>query len=132
MSLRVLVSDDEASQREVLSAFLAHLGHSVLVAVDGDDAIQTAQKERPDVVLLDLVMPKVNGLDVCRSLKLNSETKEIKVIMLTAIAQQSVVKLALQSGADAYLFKPIGAQDLASTLKTLFKTGVKGPRNPNS
>lgn len=132
MSLKILVADDEASQREIMKAFLVHLGHSVLLAADGEEAVQMAQESRPDAVFLDMVMPRMNGLDACRTLKINSETKDVKVVMLTAIVQQSVVKLAKQNGADAYLAKPIGLQDLGGILNILFKSVVKTPAGQRS
>jgi DNA-binding response OmpR family regulator len=107
---RVLVVDDDATVRDVLRRYLSRDGHEVLEAADGPTGLRRAQAERPDLVVLDLMLPGMDGLDVCRELR---RTSSVPVIMLTALGQESDRVLGLEFGADDYVVKPFSPRELA-------------------
>ena len=105
-SQRILLADDEKPIREMLARALTSRGHTVLEASDGREALERIHAEPPDVVLLDLMMPKLDGFDVLAALRADPRTAAIQVIVLTARASQEVLKEALDAGADDYISKP--------------------------
>jgi twitching motility two-component system response regulator PilH len=113
---KILVVDDSPTARALMVDTLAGQGHHILTAVDGDDALQKANTERPDVILLDVVMPGKNGFQVCRQLKGEATTKGIKIILVTSKNQQSDRFWGLKQGADAYLTKPFETAELLVTI----------------
>ncbi len=107
MTKKVLVVDDEERIRELAELALGrHPALEPLVAVDGPSAIRLCRDVHPDLVFLDVMMPGMDGYDVCRALKQDSATADIKVIVLTAFAQHSTMQQALAAGADDYMTKP--------------------------
>jgi CheY-like chemotaxis protein len=102
---RVLVVEDDRFLRRVAEAALQRQGFVVTTAADGEEALEHATRVAPDVILLDLVMPKMQGLEVLRRLKRNSATASIPVIVLTSLGQDSDVQQALAAGAAGYLVK---------------------------
>ena len=113
MTKKVLLADDEVMIRTLIAATLEFdERYQVLVARDGEEALTTAQREKPDLVLLDIMMPERNGYEVCRALRGDLETAHIKVIMLTALAQESDRSKALEAGADDYFTKPFSPRAL--------------------
>ena len=107
MSKKVLVVDDEPRIRELGEVALGrHPALEALVAADGPSAIELCRSAHPDLVFLDVMMPGMDGYDVCRALKQDSATADIKVIVLTAFAQHSTMQQALAAGADDYMTKP--------------------------
>jgi len=103
---RILVVDDEARVREMIDFRLRLFGYEVLQAKDGNEALAVAAKEKPDLVLLDVMMPELDGFQVCKRLKQHEETREIPVVMLTAKAEAKDVTRAFDSGAVDYVVKP--------------------------
>jgi DNA-binding response OmpR family regulator len=103
---RILVVDDEPELREQVKARLEHMGYAVLTASDGEEAIAVARREKPDLILLDVLMPKLNGYQVCRELKSHPETQATPVLMLTAKAQEGDRFWGQKTGADDYITKP--------------------------
>lgn len=116
-SLKVLVVDDDQTIRDVLRAMLGFEGCHVVDAPDGESALVMADALRPDVVILDVTMPGMNGIDVCRLLK--SRANPPRVVMLTARDRPEDERLGLDAGADAYLRKPF------SPLEVLDMVGIK-------
>jgi two-component system alkaline phosphatase synthesis response regulator PhoP len=100
-----LLAEDDRFLRKAAEATLARFGFSVLPATDGDEAVRLARTERPDLILLDLIMPKRHGFDVLRELKGDPATASIPVIVLSTLGQESDVQRALESGAVDYLVK---------------------------
>ena len=119
MSHRVLVVDDEPNIVISLEFLLKKEGYSVVVAGDGEAALQQAEQFRPDLVLLDVMMPKKSGFEVCETLRANPAHAGIKIIMLTARGRETEVTKGLALGADAYITKPFSTQDLVARIKTL-------------
>jgi CheY-like chemotaxis protein len=109
---RILVADDNQQIRLLVGAALRSLGHEIVQAVDGEDALQKAISERPDLVLLDVTMPKLDGFEVLRFLHKQPETANVKVIMLTTAAQQDDLKHGADLGCDEYLTKPFDPKAL--------------------
>ena len=107
MTKKVLVVDDEERIRELAELALGrHPALEPLVAADGPSAIQLCRDVHPDLVFLDVMMPGMDGYDVCRALKQDPATADIKVVVLTAFAQHSTMQQALAAGADDYMTKP--------------------------
>ncbi|HAX87738.1 MAG TPA: diguanylate cyclase response regulator [Cyanobacteria bacterium UBA11370] len=102
----ILIVDDTPSNLEVLFEFLTNAGFKVLVAIDGESAIQKVEYVCPDVILLDVIMPGIDGFETCRRLKNNPSTQDIPVIFMTALAQTSVVVKGFELGAVDYITKP--------------------------
>ena len=115
----ILVVDDSPTEQKIVVATLQARGYRVITANDGEEAIEKANREQPSIVVLDVVMPKKNGYQVCRQLKTTDATKKIKVILLTSKNQESDKFWGLKQGADAYLTKPFLGDDLVTSVSRL-------------
>ena len=104
-TIRILMVEDELALLNPYKDYLLLKGYLVETATDGQTAIEKAQLFKPNIILLDIMLPKVDGLEVLKQLKLNPETKDIKVVLLTALGLDSVIKEGFDLGADAYLIK---------------------------
>jgi DNA-binding response OmpR family regulator len=118
---RILVVDDEAALVEMLAMRLEANDYIVLTAGDGQEGLEKARKEFPDLIILDLMLPKMDGYKVCRMLKFDEKFKKIPIILFTARAQESDVRLGEEVGADAYLTKPFEPVILLAKIKELIK-----------
>ena len=112
MSFKILVVEDEIAIAENLKALLMTKGHKVFEAHDGASAVTVARKELPDVMLLDIMLPKMGGFDVCKILKTDEATKRIKIVMITGLSQMADVETAFQNGASDYIIKPFDSERL--------------------
>ncbi len=117
---RVLVVDDSPTDRQVVTTLLQKQGYEVSVAVDGEDALQKIAADRPPLVLLDIVMPKLNGYQVLRHLKTAPETRDIKVILVSSKNQDSDRFWGLKQGADDYIAKPYPDETLLAAVARHF------------
>ncbi|MBA2449870.1 MAG: response regulator transcription factor [Chloroflexi bacterium] len=115
---RVLVVDDEAIVTEVVERYLVREGYNVTVAGDGETALKLAREVGPDLIVLDLMLPKLDGLEVCRQLRSESS---VPIIMLTAKGEESDKILGLGLGADDYLAKPFSPRELAARVKAVLR-----------
>lgn len=120
-SKTILVVEDEVELVEMVKMRLEANGYKVIAAYNGEDGLYWARKEKPDLILLDLMLPKMDGYKVCGLLKLNEKYKKIPIIMFTARAQESDIKLGREVGADAYIIKPFDSQVLLDKIKELIK-----------
>ncbi|MBN2289131.1 MAG: response regulator [Candidatus Glassbacteria bacterium] len=118
---RVLVVDDEDDIRSGLVFFLRKEGYESLEARNGREAMEVITLEKPDLVLLDLMMPEVNGLELCQQLKNNEETRLLPVVMITAVHSQEEKIKAIDAGADDFLNKPINIAELRARVKSLLR-----------
>jgi len=118
MSARILVAEDDPKQADVVRRYLEREGHAVLVVHDGRAAIDEARRRTPDLVVLDVMMPGVDGLDVCRVLRAESD---VPIIMLTARASEDDLLLGLDLGADDYLGKPYSPRELTARVRTILR-----------
>ncbi len=123
---KVLVVDDEVDVLELLTYNLRKAGHEVALATNGLDAIDMARSSRPDVIILDLMLPEVHGFDVCDVLRKDIHTAGIPIIMLTAWTSDSARLLGLEMGADDYITKPFSPRELVLRVNRLLDTGSPG------
>lgn len=114
----VLVVEDEGAQREVLNYNLEAEGFEVVVADNGEDALLLVQEEQPDLIVLDWMLPKVSGIEVCRQVKADPATRNIPIIMLSARSEEVDRVRGLETGADDYVVKPYSVVELMARLRT--------------
>jgi len=114
---KILVVDDDPDTREILDARLKACGYDVFLASDGFKALEIIRENRPDLILLDVMMPEIDGFTVCKFLKDKEETKDIPVIFLTAKDQLQDVDKGFKSGGDDYVIKPINWERLLPKIK---------------
>ncbi|WP_028049754.1 response regulator transcription factor [Cellulomonas sp. URHD0024] len=115
----VLIADDDEDIRDLVAFKLEHLGVDVVTAVDGTDALARVREHRPDLAVLDISMPGLSGIDVCRIIRAEPELSSTRVIMLTARAQENDVEAGFSAGADDYVTKPFSPRELVSRIQTL-------------
>lgn len=118
---RILVVDDEMDLAEMVRFRLEANGYEILLAHDGQQALEVARKEKPDLIILDLMLPKMDGYKVCGLLKMDSRYTNIPVIIFTAKAQVDDMKLGEEAGANAYLTKPFEPAVLLGKIKELLE-----------
>ncbi len=111
--------DDELDVQSILSFRLEINGYSVIVASDGEEGLEKIKNENPDLVLLDLMLPKMNGFEICRMVKFDDRLKGLPIIILSALDKEEDKKKALDSGADAYFLKPFDLEGLLTKIKLL-------------
>lgn len=116
---KILIVDDEEDILAMVRMALESRGYDVVTARDGEEALRKARQEGPHVIVLDIVMPKLNGYQVCREIKKDESTRAIPVIMLTAKAEESDRFWGTETGADGYLTKPFDMQDLLKKIQEL-------------
>jgi len=119
MAKKILVVDDEVELVEMVKIRLEANGYDVISAYDGQDALNKAKTDKPDLIILDLMLPKIDGYKVCRMLKFDEKYKSIPIILFTAKAQESDRKMGEDVGADSYIVKPFDPQTLLSKIKEL-------------
>ena len=123
---RILLVDDEPSIVKMVGKRLEVEGFDVAVAMDGQEGLSRAQADRPDLIVLDLMLPKLNGYEVCTMLKQDARYQRIPIILFTAKAQEKDEKLGMECGADAYVRKPFRAQELLEKIRTLLDAHQPG------
>ena len=116
---KVLIADDEQNIVISLEFLLAREGFQVLVAQDGEEALAKARAEKPDLVLLHVMMPKMNGFDVCQALRADPELSAVRILMLTAKGRETEISKGLGLGADAYMTKPFSTKELVVQVRAL-------------
>jgi two-component system alkaline phosphatase synthesis response regulator PhoP len=109
---RVLIADDNPQGVELLEAYLTECDYEVATAADGEATLHLVQTWQPDVILLDIMMPKISGFEVCKRLRANPATRNIAVLMITALDQPSDVDRAVEAGTNDFVTKPINKADL--------------------
>lgn len=119
---KILVADDEASIRRILETRLSMMGFVVITAADGEEALQVFQHQEPDLIILDVMMPKLNGYQVCQSLRQESD---VPIIMLTALSDVADRITGLEMGADDYMVKPFSPKELESRIRCILRRITK-------
>ena len=127
MAKKILACDDEKHIVRLVQVNLERAGYQVVTANDGKEALQKVAEENPDLVVLDVMMPYMDGFEVLQNLRRNPSTRDIPVIMLTAKAQDADVFKGWQSGVDCYLTKPFNPMELLSFVKRIFDSTDGGP-----
>jgi len=117
MSHTILIADDEPNIVISLEYLLEQAGYRVLIARDGQEAIDNLQREQPDLVLLDVMMPRLSGYDVCQKIRENPAWRHIRIVMLTAKGREVEVHKGLALGADTYITKPFSTQELLAQIR---------------
>ncbi len=114
---KILIADDSATDLEYIKEILKETGHELITAMDGEEAEQKARTENIDLIILDVIMPKKNGYQVCRDLKKDEKFKNIPIIMVTSKSQESDKFWGMRQGADEYITKPFEPIDLLLAVK---------------
>ncbi|NJK40504.1 MAG: response regulator [Acaryochloridaceae cyanobacterium SU_2_1] len=117
----VLVVDDSITQRQLISNALEEIGLTVLIATDGIEALEQIESTQPDIVILDIVMPRMNGYEVCRTIKSNPRTQNVPVVICSSKSEEFDRYWGMKQGADAYLAKPVQPRDLLILVKQLLE-----------
>ena len=116
---RIVVADDDVDIRELVEFKLSTLGHDIVAVADGAAAIEACQAQRPDLAVLDVMMPGMSGLEAVRVIRSDPGLADLPVILLTARAQETDVETGFESGADDYITKPFSPRELASRVENL-------------
>ncbi|MFM7077646.1 MAG: two-component system response regulator, partial [Planctomycetaceae bacterium] len=118
---RVLIADDNEPNRELLEAYLAGVDCDIATAVDGRDTLEKVAGFSPDVILLDVMMPKLSGFEVCQTLKSDPATSGIMILMVTALGELGDIERAVESGTDDFLSKPVNRVELVKRVENMLK-----------
>jgi DNA-binding response OmpR family regulator len=124
MSQKVLIVDDEPSIIVALQFLMEQNGYNTLVAFSGEEAMEAVTKHHPDLILLDIMLPVVDGFEVCQRVRENPDWKDIRIVLLTALGSEPQVTKGLDLGADAYVTKPFANADLVAKVKELLACRV--------
>lgn len=118
---RVLIADDNQPNRELLEAYLEGESYEIIMANDGEHTMQVVAEQNPDIVLLDIMMPRLSGYEVCEQLKANPETRKIPVLMVTALTEMGDIEKAVEKGCDDFLKKPVNRLELQTRVRSLLR-----------
>ena len=116
---KILIAEDERDIRDLVAFTLRFAGYEVAAAANGEEAVAMASKENPDLILMDVRMPRMTGYDACRILKANPEMKDIPIVFLSAKGQESEIQTGLEVGAEEYLLKPFAPDQLTERVKDI-------------
>ncbi|ANQ85585.1 response regulator transcription factor [Azoarcus olearius] len=119
MTKKILIADDEQNIVISLEFLMKREGFTVVVATDGDEAVRMIRAEQPDLVLLDVMMPKKSGFEVCQEIKADPALQGVRILMLTAKGRDTEVAKGLALGADAYMTKPFSTRDLVARVRSM-------------
>ena len=121
MSIKILVADDEPNQLELLTYNLTQADYEVIRAADGQQALEMIEEHRPDLAIIDWMMPEMSGIDLCRTLRARTETKQLPIIILSARGEEGDRTLGLDIGADDYISKPFSPREMISRVRALLR-----------
>ena len=116
---KILIAEDEPDIRELVAFTLRFAGYEVVTAANGEEAVQQAVKELPDLALMDVRMPRMTGYDACRAMKANPELKDIPVVFLSAKGKEGEIATGLEAGAEEYLLKPFAPDQLTERVRAI-------------
>lgn len=118
---RILIADDNQPNRELLEAYLSDVGCDSEMAVDGQDTLDKVRSFQPDLILLDVMMPKLSGFEVCKKLKQDPQTRKIMILMVTALNELGDIERAVTAGTDDFLSKPVNKVELLKRVENMLK-----------
>ncbi len=116
---KILIAEDERDIRDLVAFTLRFAGHEVVAASNGEEAVQMAPQANPDLILMDVRMPRMTGYEACRAIKANPSLKDIPVVFLSAKGQESEIQTGLEVGAEEYLLKPFAPDQLTDRVKAI-------------
>jgi DNA-binding response OmpR family regulator len=116
---KILIAEDEPDIRELVTFMLRFAGYEVLAASNGEEAVQAASREIPDLILMDVRMPRMTGYDACRVMKANPDLVDVPVVFLSAKGQESEIQSGLDAGAEEYLLKPFSPDELTNRVRSI-------------
>ncbi len=114
---KILIAEDEPDIRELVLFMLRFAGYEVIAASNGEEAVQTATREIPDLILLDVRMPRMTGYDACRLMKANPALRDVPIVFLSAKGQEAEIQSGLDAGAEEYLLKPFSPAELTNRVR---------------
>lgn len=117
----ILIADDNLQNVELLDAYLAGIDCEIRTAYDGEETLRAVEEYKPDLILLDVMMPKLSGFEVCKKLRANPATKDVLVLMVTALNEPGDFERGVQSGTDDFLTKPVNKLELLCRIKSLLR-----------
>lgn len=118
---KILIADDNSANRELLEAYLANVDCDIDTAVDGQETLNKVASFQPDLILLDVMMPKMNGFEVCRKVKSDPSTSKIMILMVTALSELGDIERAVAAGTDDFLSKPVNKIELNKRVANMLK-----------
>ena len=118
---RILIVDDDQGILQILKKNLEPQGYEILTASDGQEGLKSARQKNPNLIILDLMLPLLDGYKICRMLKFDRKFKDIPIIMLTSCSQKEDEKLGYEVGADLYITKPFKTEDVMEKIKAMLK-----------
>lgn len=118
---RILIADDNSANRELIEAYLINIDCESETAVDGEDTLAKVQSFEPDLILLDVMMPKLSGFEVCKKLKEDPATSNIMILMVTALSELGDIERGVQAGTDDFLSKPVNRVELVKRVENMLK-----------
>lgn len=121
MAYRILAIDDDPDILMIIQSALVTEGYEVKTAPDGPQGVESAQQQRPDLILLDVMMPKLSGFEVCEQLKANPATRAIMILMVTALNELGDIERAVEAGTDDFLSKPVNKLELVKRVENMLK-----------
>lgn len=116
---KILIAEDERDIRDLVAFTLRFAGHEVYAASNGEEAVELAPKVNPDLILMDVRMPRMTGYEACKVMKANAQLKDIPVVFLSAKGQESEIQQGIQAGAEDYLLKPFAPDQLTTRVKAI-------------
>jgi len=119
---RLLIADDDPQSVELLEAYLTDSGYETQTAADGEETLAKVRDWKPDLILLDIMMPKISGFEVCKRLRADAATRATGILMITALDQQSDIDRAVEAGTDDFVTKPINKNELLLRVRALLKS----------
>ncbi len=129
MPNRILIADDNEPNRELLDAYLSDIDCETAIAVDGQDTLDKVASFKPDLILLDIMMPKLSGFEVCKKIKEDPASKRIMILMVTALNELGDIERAVAAGTDDFLSKPVNKIELTKRVQNMLK--LKGITDEN-
>ena len=120
-SSRILIADDNQQNCELLEAYLIDEGYDIFMTYDGQETLERVLESQPDLILLDIMMPKLSGYEVCQQMKQDETTRDIPILMVTALNEMGDIEKAVDAGCDDFLSKPVNRLELKTRVRSLLR-----------